>query len=380
MKKFQAAFLDAEPLALSDILHTDSEAETFKKCLIATILRIMTQHGGEGFKRFEKDLEKYQPVTNDKIALHRTELHPLPTWDIDESTIIGNAEVDQAIVDELQLDEIPEAQDRVRFQGGDQLSLARLRALEIIRAGQMDGYHGFFWGAWIPGLFHGKIADTLGTLMTHWGKPDTGARNPGSLWFHNTCLDRLPIILTSLPSFRVCRDLIFVSLYARILHCSLLVSENSSLEQYTSKTEKWETLVLHAEQIYERFVDVSLVEDLRWRRKMEQMETSLGTDSGVSRPLDDTTPSPPKTVKEGDMVFENAVLFLRDALISREFTNAIKAGDSGRVILVLKIWALSFRGNGRTKYAHEMLHFIHHITKIWGGEITSVDSRIIFCI
>ena len=34
-------------------------------------------------------------------------------------------------------------------------------------------------------------------------------------------------------------------------------------------------------------------------------------------------------VTEGDMVFENAVLFMRDALISREMTDAIKAGDSG---------------------------------------------------
>ena len=49
---------------------------------------------------------------------------------------------------------------------------------------------------------------------------------------------------------------------------------------------------------------------------------------------------------EGDMVFENAILFMRDGLISREFTDAVKAGDSGRVVLVLKTWALSYRGNG----------------------------------
>jgi hypothetical protein len=52
----------------------------------------------------------------------------------------------------------------------------------------------------------------------------------------------------------------------------------------------------------------------------------------------------------GDMVFENVLLFLRDALITHEFTDAIKCGDSGQVVLVLKIWALSFRGSGRTKY------------------------------
>lgn len=51
-------------------------------------------------------------------------------------------------------------------------------------------------------------------------------------------------------------------------------------------------------------------------------------------------------MREGDMVFENAILFLRDALLSREFTDAIKCGDLGRVVLVLKVWALGFRGSG----------------------------------
>lgn len=70
------------------------------------------------------------------------------------------------------------------------------------------------------------------------------------------------------------------------------------------------------------------------------------------------------------MVHENALLFMRDALISREFTDAlVKSGDSGRVVLVLKMWALSFHGNGRTKYAHEMLHLIHNLEKVWDEKI-----------
>ena len=73
--------------------------------------------------------------------------------------------------------------------------------------------------------------------------------------------------------------------------------------------------------------------------------------------------------KDGDMVFENAVLFLRDALISREFSDAVKAGDSGRVLMVLKAWALGFRGNGRTKYAYEMLHLIHNFTTAWSPAV-----------
>ena len=66
-----------------------------------------------------------------------------------------------------------------------------------------------------------------------------------------------------------------------------------------------------------------------------------------------------------DTVFENAVLYLRDALLVREFTDAIKREDSGRVVICLKTFALSYRGCGRTKYAHEMLHVIHNLTHVW---------------
>ena len=141
-------------------------------------------------------------------------------------------------------------------------------------------------------------------------------RNPGSLWFHNTRLDCLPITLSSLPTFRVCRDLIFTSLYARVLHCLLLVAGVSSLEDYLQKYGKWSTLVSHTEVIDCKFT---------WPSEVERLRTKQANNP-----------------KDGDMVFENAVLFFRDALISREFSDAVKAGDLGRVLMVLKAWALGF--------------------------------------
>ncbi|KAH9031765.1 hypothetical protein EDB85DRAFT_1865564 [Lactarius pseudohatsudake] len=72
------------------------------------------------------------------------------------------------------------------------------------------------------------------------------------------------------------------------------------------------------------------------------------------------------------MIFENAVLFLRDGLILREFSDAIKSGDSGRVLLVLKLWAFSFRGSGRSKYAYEVLHLLHNITHVWPEPVVTI--------
>ena len=65
------------------------------------------------------------------------------------------------------------------------------------------------------------------------------------------------------------------------------------------------------------------------------------------------------------MVFENAVLFLCDALLTHLFADTVKAGNSGLVILVLKMWTFAYHGSGQSKYTHEMLHLFHNLMNIW---------------
>ncbi|KAJ7832749.1 hypothetical protein B0H14DRAFT_3711869 [Mycena olivaceomarginata] len=346
------AFNAAPPLSINDILLTAVETKLMDKCLRHCILRIIVEHGGEHFKRFCDDVQNALPVTVDKIELHQTPLHPLPAWNIDQSTIIGNAEVADTIYSELEAKGLSHWNWIVKILCGDQLTIARLRSLLNIRAGHEGGFSGFGWGVWMPGLFLGKIADMHGFFVTHWGVPHRGTRNPGSLFFHNTVLNRSPILLTSLPPFRVCRDLVFVSLYARVLHCLLLVSGKTSLAECADSITSFAQLETYAGLIQTKYANTELVSKLRWERQTAQAA------EGVLPP--------------GDQIFENTSLLLRDALISQEFTDSIKAGDSGRIVLVLKILALSFRGNGRSKYAHEMLHLIHNLTHVWPKPIRNI--------
>ncbi|KAI0772179.1 hypothetical protein BC629DRAFT_1529829 [Irpex lacteus] len=182
-------------------------------------------------------------------------------------------------------------------------------------------------------------------LDTHWGLPTAGARDPGSLCFHNSVVDRKPIVLSSPPPYRTCRDLIFVSLYARMLHCLELVSE-TKLQDYASEAT-FEDLKADAEAIYDRFVDTQVVDKLR----------------DELLPLANSNEEP--SLKGRDIVFENAVLFNRDALIMREYNDSIKAGDSGRIALSMKVLVRYYRGSGRTKYAYEYLMSVHNQTCVW---------------
>lgn len=97
-------------------------------------------HGGESFKKSEKDLECDQLQTKQKIPLHKTDLHPLPAWNIDESSITGNVEVDEAITEELHLDKAEDFGETLCFYAGDQLSLAWFCSIELICAGYKDGH------------------------------------------------------------------------------------------------------------------------------------------------------------------------------------------------------------------------------------------------
>ncbi|KZP29949.1 hypothetical protein FIBSPDRAFT_985501 [Athelia psychrophila] len=264
----QKAFDIAPPLTLDQILLNPAETLQFDQCLLHCILRILVTHGGEKFKKFGDDLKASQPQTEYVIGLHKTDLHPLPGMNIDESTIVGNAEVVTAILTELGL---LDGKGEMNFEtlkifAGDQLSIARLRALLNIRAGHEGKLGGYGWGLWMPGLFHAKIADMHGFFVTHWGKPNAGTRNPGSLSFHNTVLHRNPILLTSLPPFRTLRDLTFVSLYARLLHCLLLVSGKRSLDEYADSVT-WEGLKTDAEKILHQYTDPARVGELRWKRR-----------------------------------------------------------------------------------------------------------------
>ncbi|KAH9011428.1 hypothetical protein EDB83DRAFT_2234081 [Lactarius deliciosus] len=358
--ELERRFRSAPELKVDDIMLTKDEYTFHRKCLIHAVLRIAVQYGGPRLQVFRKDLQAMEPHSDFRIDVHKSEIHPLPAMNINEASTMGNAEVIDAVMEELNVDTSkPEFCENLKLVAGDQLSIARLRAVLAARAGNECGASSLRWALFIPGLFHCKIAATNGFLQTHFGHPNRDLKDPASLSSHNTLLQRKPIILSSLPPFRTCRDLIFVSLYARVLHCLLKVSGAQSLESFSNRLT-WTMLHGHAEAVVDTFTDGRTVDNLRCSRRQED-EAQSKAHGGQER-----------GGLGGDMIFENAVLFLRDGLILREFSDAIKSGDSGRVLLVLKLWAFSFRGSGRSKYAYEVLHLLHNVTHVWPEPVVKI--------
>ena len=368
-----SSFDKAPPLSFDDILHTPEEAALFKSSLEHTLLRTVV-YSSDLFSRFRPEVDACLPATDDQIPLTKTEPYPLPAMQIDESSTTGNAEVIDAIWKELNYDVAsPKFFETTQPAFGDQLSISRLRTIIANRAGHEEPSRSYSNIVLGPGFFHHQMALVHGIITTHWGDPTAGARNPACLSFFNTILDRKPIVVSSLPPYRVCRDLIFDSLAACALQCLQLVSGAESLEAYTSALT-FPKLRENVSQVLSKFGNPSsAVTDLRDGRHA-QLATRMR--EFAARPQ--TTPPEPTPdyfatpFEHGDMVYENACLFLRDALILREFTDAIKGGYSGRIVRLLKILALMYRGCGRVKYAHELLHIIHNLTHIWPSSLRYV--------
>jgi hypothetical protein len=150
----------------------------------------------------------------------------------------------------------------VHINASDQLTQACQCAILVICGGHKDAAWAYKGRVFMPGLFHSKMTDMHGLLETHFGKPHAGNRSPGGLAYHNTCLNWLPIVLSSLPPFSTVRDLVMVLLYARVLHCLLLVSGKAMLDDYLASVLSWDTVHSHAGLIYQCYANADLVQEM----------------------------------------------------------------------------------------------------------------------
>ncbi len=353
----------APPLCIEDILHSPAEVTLFQKSLEHTFLRQLLSASEPLARRFQDQVDECLPDQEDQIPLHKTEVIPLPAMQIDESSITGNADVMDEMFTELGFD--PHSEDfaaTVRLIFGDQLSIARLRTLINNRAGHETEADSYAYTAFGPGLFHHQLAFGHGFVETHFGDPTTnGAGNPSCLAFLNGVLDRKAISPNSLPPYRTTRDLVYHILIAATPICLQEVSGTQDFENYTA-TVSFDQLRGDVSKVFQKILNARVISGLRRARQDEVAErTRAAPDPQAFDPFAEDQPK----LKTGDMVFENMVLMLRDALILREFNDAIKGGYSGRICHVLKVLALMYRGLGRTKYAHETLHIIHNLTHIW---------------
>lgn len=81
---------------------------------------------------------------------------------------------------------------------------------------------------------------------------------------------------------------------------------------------------------------------------------------------------------ERDEVRENALLFLSNGLLYREFNDACRGGYSGRAFKCLEQYTVMFHGSRNTNYARGCLNICAHMKHGWKPEFMDFFSR--FCL
>ena len=128
--------MNTPPLSIDDVLLSDSGNAALTKRLEHTVLHIIVIFGGERFSRFCKEVLETTPTTPDKIPLHKTDAMPLSTMHIDESSMVGTADVLGEIFKELEQDMSQDEFAKVaKGICGDQLSISCICSLLANRAG-----------------------------------------------------------------------------------------------------------------------------------------------------------------------------------------------------------------------------------------------------
>ncbi|KAI8597881.1 hypothetical protein EDD21DRAFT_310195 [Dissophora ornata] len=202
------------------------------------------------------------------------------------------------------------------------MTVARLLTLKIHRIVGTDPYHSLAWIHPTLQLFHLSM-NLCGTIFrTHFGSPQF----PGSLASIIILLSRKRLSKEK-QEFKAADELL------RIVFDAMVQSLYESLRQGDTSDEL--PIPKIAETITNSFCDL---------------------------------PSPSLFGLPCTTANINSLLFLRDVAAHVELSEAIKAGDIGRIKHLLPTITLMMHGGGNTKYALELLCLLYGIRHLWTDE------------
>ncbi|KAG8698973.1 hypothetical protein FRC08_005593 [Ceratobasidium sp. 394] len=341
LDKYLDSIQNAPDLKLTDVMITTDDEKRLRDEFTFQTINVLVEHGGERFKRYKNRNNLSQPLIRPLLPLRITKAYPLPTLHLEQASAHGNATVTEELRRITEIDKSELFRRRLCLATGDLLTVLRLLSLRDVRTLYMrtpvhiqDKYENLSYLVPFCGLFHTRIAAVTAIFNTHFGKPNTRPKDaPVSLWRHNELLKRKNIPVRQSLKYRTAQDLVFHSLYARLLDIVRIASGCESLHQFGEQLSN-----VSEEQAWNRLKDTVFAAVTRF-----------------------TTPQ----VAGTDDVLRNSILFIRDALYFRSFVASIKCGNMAMIELILKVWAIAFRGAGRSQYAGELLRLRHNLCYAW---------------
>jgi hypothetical protein len=242
----------------------------------------------------------------------------------------------------------------------------------------------------VSGWLHIAMNCADGILKTHTGRTD--AQDPGSLSRFATALGR-PSVTGKVTEFDPLRRLILHSLKGYVLAALLemacqierqkgsleLPSTIEDLKQWMASND-WTELLHRTVEYY--FV----IAKPGWKRQIATDEACkeymVHHDHIMQKPKRERSPEESEFVQAGfkkkwiktealkqrDTINENFLIFIRDAMLFYDIDTAIRNGSTGRLLMLSELLTIWFHGNGKHRYARELLEFQVTRRALWTPE------------
>jgi hypothetical protein len=367
---------DWSSLQPGDIVNIEADQNYWAPIAKALMCRVLKKFFPREMKRSEEDAGVASIAMPQlyKVPLGSSDLHTLATLELDESTIDGNLAVLEALATDqlgLTLEEL--ADGRLIPVSGDQMTVARIVSGQFLRIRDFPE-HRMLWAKTLSGMLHTRMAMIHAIYLSHPGRAD--GRDPASLSKFVKLLGRTKI-KEGCPNLNASQELLQQVGEGHVLAALI---ERTGARGFDGLREK----VASGE--WKRAVD-SIVDD-DWLRLdfVDRLREDARDEARVEVATSEDPPVVGETAKQSearkqkattaaelgkrDIVFENALLLMQQALLYEDYHDAIRSGDSGRIERSSDIVCVMFQGLSKLKnYRQLSLDFKAARVKEWTEEM-----------
>jgi hypothetical protein len=269
----------------------------------------------------------------------------------EEGSIDGNYQVlEDIFLCQLSLDKEKDFSSRLFPIYGDQLTVSRLRSLQVERNEAEFPYDRHNWLVQVPSFFH-VLMNLLWLInRSHYGDPDTCNNVYSALSIHAQVLNRKKIPKDAAP-FEHLEDIAIHSFYARIV--ALL---------HVRMKELLPSCDIHDPEIADNYIRslyprqfLALVEDIRNLAFSDDIRISVNRYEPKVAARSKAKPKKAESPKV-DEEFVNHVRFLQEMETYCTLKYAVQHGDVGHLMRIIPRLCLYFHGGPAKNYAREMLY------------------------
>jgi hypothetical protein len=367
---------DWASLKEADIVNVEADQKYWAPIAKALMCRVLKRFFPTEMKQSEEDAG-IAPIMMPhlyRISSGASDMYTLATLDIDEGTIDGNLSVLETLATEqlgLTLEEL--ADGRLIPISGDQMTVARIVSGQFLRIRDFPE-HRMLWAKTLAGMLHTRMALIHAIYLSHPGRPD--GRDPASLSKFVKLLGRTKI-KEGCPNLNASHELLQQVGAGHVLAALIERTGAGTLDGLRAKVASGE---------WKRAVD-SIVDD-DWLRLdfVDRLREDACDEAHIEVATSDEPPMAGETKKQAetrqknarkeaefgkrDIVFENAILLMQQALLYEDYYDAMRCGDTGRLERSSDILCVMFQGLTKLKnYRHLSLDFKASRAKEWTEEM-----------